>query len=235
MDSNPTGTGRPSLLLVLVALCSSACVGIGGETIDLGHEPLAPPGQTVDHAISLQEPAIDGRAETSRIGRATFTVFAITSGAIRTNSPIEQAVIPPIQEALAAAGYTVERTSAQDAAASGNPALRVTIEEFHFSNYNWFFPIVPTWGDIGLKLELLDSAGAVAFSRSYAGSGNSFCLTGSCAFSNATEAGMTEVLEQIVTDATSDDFLRAYEQAGSAVVGSAEADPEAGLTETATE
>jgi hypothetical protein len=84
--------------------------------------------------------------------------------------------------------------------ASSKFSLQVDIKEFWFSNYNWFYPIVPTSGDIQMTLTLSNSEGKKIFEKSYSGSGRSYCLSGQCGFGNATTTAMTEVLNKIIVD-----------------------------------
>ena len=84
--STPLTDGRRAGRVALVAMISAiavtslGCVGIGGETIDLTHDELEAGSARSGHA-RLQTPATDLRG-TKRIGRATITVFAITSGSV---------------------------------------------------------------------------------------------------------------------------------------------------------
>ena len=115
-----------------------------------------------------------------------------------------------VREALGAAGYNIAEAS--DGVTSGPaPYLQVEIDQLHFRNYNWIWPLVPTWGDIALELSLLDSSGNVIDSYSVSGSGSSPCLLGECAFSSATRRAMTDMLEELTEVVGSDDFRSAFE------------------------
>jgi hypothetical protein len=78
-------------------------------------------------------------------------------------------------------------------------SLNIEINDFSFVNYNWLWPFVPTWGDIELNI-IVSDAGKSIFNKTYASSGNSYCLTGECAFSTATTEATTKLLNQIILD-----------------------------------
>lgn len=191
------------LFILLVPL--TGCVGIGGEQIALMHEPLAAPSQRYTEKLSIQKPADDLREEKDRIGRATITVFAITSGSITTTSPVEEQVVEQIRDALASLGYQADLPdSGRDVTTQVAPLkLKVALNEIWFKNYNWFFPMVPTWGDMKVTLVLENAGGRKLFEKSYEGGGNSLCLTGHCAFETATKEAMTEVLNKITKEFSS--------------------------------
>jgi len=194
------------LLVCLSIALLTGCVGIGGEQIALSHEALAMPAQRFTEKLTVEKPATDLREEKGRIGRATITAFAITSGNIRTTSPVEEQMVEQISDALSSLGYQVNK----EAKSVGNNTpttppltLKVALNEIWFKNYNWLFPFVPTWGDIKITLVLENSNGKKLFEKPYEGSGNSFCLSGHCAFNSATKEAMTEVLNLIISDFSS--------------------------------
>ena len=49
------------LLLIFVVVPLSGCVGIGGETIALSHDPLDMPSQRYSEKLAIQKPADDLR------------------------------------------------------------------------------------------------------------------------------------------------------------------------------
>lgn len=206
-------------------LTTTACVGIGGETISILHDSLPTPEQLASDEISLQTPAADQRADRGRIGRATITVFAITSGNIKTESPVTEAVIGPVEDALKTAGYTVARVPAAEVAGSGTPSLEVSIKKFYFRNYNWVWPIVPTWGGVELGLQLKDARGQVVFDRSVRGSGTSVCLLGNCAFKAATRRAMNGVLADVIDATSGKEFQVALREATATAASLAQSEP----------
>ncbi len=194
-----------------VLVCASivlltGCVGIGGEQIALSHETLTAPSQQFTEKLTVEKPAVDLRKENDRIGRTTFTVFAISTGSVTTTSPVEEQIVEQIIDALSLLGYQVNKntSSLESTSTTIQPLiLKVALNEIWFKNYNWVFPIVPTWGDIKITLFLENSSGKKLFEKSYEGGGNSLCLSGHCAFDSATKEAMTELLNKINTDFSS--------------------------------
>jgi hypothetical protein len=183
----------------------TGCVGIGGEQIALSHEAFTTPTQKYTEKLTVEKTVTDLREEKDRIGRSTFTVFAITTGSVTTTSPVGEQVVEQIVDALSSLGYQVNKnTNSSENTTTTQPlTLKVTLNEIWFKNYNWFFPLVPTWGDIKITLFLENSGGKKLFEKSYEGDGNSLCLSGHCAFNSATKEAMTEVLNMIISDFSS--------------------------------
>jgi hypothetical protein len=249
------GVVASSALLFACALVG--CVGIGGERIPVIHDPIDLPGSRVSGTLAVPEQAEDVRADSTRIGRATITLFAITSGQIRTQEPLTIEVMRNIREALVEVGYsvsvidpsavatrqevrrTLEVAGQAEAAAAveegpTDPVLNVEIRSFYFRNYNWVWPIVPTWGDIVLGVKLTDVSGNLTFKRTLKGGGTSFCLLGHCAFKAATRRAMNEVLEDLVQAITSQEFQTAVVQPPAAkptIAKPTEAEPSAEETD----
>ena len=193
------------LVCVSIVLLTG-CVGIGGEEISLSHEALATQTQKYNERLIVEKPAADLREEKGRIGRTTFTLFAITTGSVTTTSPVEEQIVEQITEALSLLGYQIKKdTNGLESTTSiVQPlTLKVVLNEIWFKNYNWIFPIVPTWGDIKITLILENSNGKKLFENSYEGGGSSLCLSGHCAFDNATKEAMTELLNKVILDFSS--------------------------------
>lgn len=194
------------LLVCMSSILMTGCVGIGGEQIALSHEALTMPTQKFSEKLTVENPATDLRKEKDRIGRATFTVFAITTGSITTTNPVGEQMVDQIIDALSSLGYEANKSTNSTANTNSTEQslkLKIAINEIWFKNYNWTFPVVPTWGDIKITVSLENSSGKQIFEKSYQGEGNSFCLSGNCAFSNATKEAMTEVLNAVVSDFSS--------------------------------
>ncbi len=197
-------------IYLCLSMCASivlltGCVGIGGEQIALSHEAFTTPTQKYTEKLTVEKTVTDLREEKDRIGRSTFTVFAITTGSVTTTSPVGEQVVEQIVDALSSLGYQVNKnTNSSENTTTTQPlTLKVTLNEIWFKNYNWFFPLVPTWGDIKITLFLENSGGKKLFEKSYEGDGNSLCLSGHCAFNSATKEAMTEVLNMIISDFSS--------------------------------
>ena len=199
---------------IVIALLSG-CAGIGGETIRLSHDDLGTPKRQFSETLQMKSPAADLRTERDRIGRATITVFAITSGSIRTEGRVEEEVANEVKLALEAGGYRVELIREGTTAQGSSPVVKVAIKELWFKNYNWLWPIVPTWGDVEIAITVENASGQQLFERSFKGSGNSLCLTGHCAFETATKKAMTAICQQIRDVVMSEEFRSSIESIGS--------------------
>lgn len=194
----------------------SGCVGMGGETIRLSHDDLGKPTSQFSEALNLKAPAEDLRADRRRIGRATFTVFAITSGSIRTQDSVEEEVLNEVKLALEAGGYRVKAVRGLAPTDDSAPIiLKAAVHQLYFKNYNWLFPLVPTWGDIEIALTVEDALGERLFRRSFIGSGTSYQLIGHDAFETATKEAMTDICQQIRDMVRSEDFRQIIESVGS--------------------
>lgn len=193
----------------------SGCVGIGGETIHLSHDFLGTPPSQFSEKLQLKTPVEDLRAERRRIGRATITAFAITSGSIQTLNPVEEEVLKEVKQALEAGGYGVEVLRGGTPTQGSSPILKAVVHKLHFRNYNYLFPFVPTWGDIEIGLTVEGASGEPLFRRSFSGSGTSYQLKGYDAFVIATKEAMTAICQQIRDMVRSEDFRRIIETQGS--------------------
>lgn len=196
----------------------SGCVGIGGETVRLSHEELEPPAHQFTPTLRLETPVSDLRKKRGRIGRATITVFAITSGHIHTQTPMVDEVADEVKLALEGGGYTVEPVTETDPGNGETPMVKVAIRNLWFLNYNWFWPLVPTWGNVEIAMSVEDSAGLTLFEQTFSATGNSYCLTGHCAFETATRKAMTAICQQIRDAVASDEFRHSLEAAPAAAL-----------------
>ena len=212
MWSKWTVISRKSPAVVLSSvmfLCLMGCVGAGGNRVDLAHDTLSTPKQRLSESNAMQKSAEDRRAARERIGHATMTVFAVESGSVTTTDPVAEGVVMQVKQALESIGYQVTLVDSAHPVPNPSNILKVNIKEFYFKNYNWFWPIVPTWGSIELGLTIENPDGKVLYEKSFHGGGNSYCLTGECAFGTATKEAMTEVLNKIVEECSGEEFHHA--------------------------
>jgi hypothetical protein len=191
-----------------VFLCLMGCVGAGGTQVQITHDALSTPKQSFSKPLIMRKSAEDGRVG-GRIGHATTTVFAVESGDVTSTAPLSEEVVTHVKQALESLGYQVTLVDPTHSVSYPPSILKVRINKFYFQNYNWLWPIVPTWGSISLELTLQNPDGKVLYDRSFHGSGNSYCLTGECAFGAATKEALTEVLNKIVEACSSEEFRQA--------------------------
>jgi hypothetical protein len=197
------------LFFVLALIALPGCVGLGGERITLEHEPLRPPPYRATEPLLMQKSVDDIRDSKDGVGRATATLFAFTVGGIVTATPLGEQVALQVADALRFAGYDVQPVDGGYLRDQHDPSVIVEIERFWFKNYNLFWPIVPTWGDVTLGFRVQAPQGRILYDRSFNASGTSYCLEGECAFTTASSEALTEILNQIVDVATSAEFRRA--------------------------
>jgi hypothetical protein len=191
-----------------IVLCLMGCVGIGGTQVQIAHDALSTPKQSFPDSIVMQKSADDDHVR-ARIGHATVTVFSIESGDVTSTTPLTEEVVTQVRQAVESLGYQVTLVDSTHPVPNPSSILKVRINKYYFQNYNWFWPIVPTWGSIALELTLQNPDGKVLYHRSFSGSGNSYCLTGDCAFGAATKEALTEVLNKIVAACSSEEFRHA--------------------------
>jgi hypothetical protein len=184
------------------------CVGIGGTQVQIAHDALSTPKQSFPDSIVMQKSADDDHVR-ARIGHATVTVFSIESGDVTSTTPLTEEVVTQVRQAVESLGYQVTLVDSTHPVPNPSSILKVRINKYYFQNYTWFWPIVPTWGSIALELTLQNPDGKVLYHRSFSGSGNSYCLTGDCAFGAATKEALTEVLNKIVAACSSEEFRHA--------------------------
>ena len=189
------------------------CVGAGGNRVDLAHDTLSTPKQRLSESIAMQKSAEDRRPAGEPIGHATMTLWAVESGSVTTTDPVAEGVVMQVKQALESIGYQVTLVDSAHPVPNPSNILKVNIKEFNFKNYNgfWPIPIVPTWGSIELGLTIENPAGKVLYEKSFRGGGNSYCLTGECAFGTATKEAMTDVLNKIVEECSGEEFHHALE------------------------
>jgi len=208
MGTYPTLNARKPAVALLWASLIMGLVGCGtSHQMPLTHDVLATPQQRFSAHIVMQEQAVDRRESPGQIGQMTATLFAIPSGSVETTNPVGVEVVMQVKEALESTGYQITLAKAPYSDPLPANILKVQINEFHFKNYSWFAPLVFTWGDIALKLTLEDHESKVLFARTFHQSGNSYRPFDG--FEVAIKEALTEILNQIVTASSTEEFRRA--------------------------
>ena len=195
-----------TVTILSISFWLTGCVGIGGEQISLAHDQLNLSEQQFSDTLLMQKSANDLREEQGRIGRSTITVFAITSGSVRTPSDVKLQITEQVKQALESIGYQVSLIDQRSVSIGDSAIVKIEIKEFWFKNYNWVWPFVPTWGDIELRLIVERQNGHVVFDKSFSGEGNSYCLLGECAFKTAITEAVTDVLNKVIQECSKEYF-----------------------------
>jgi len=176
-----------------------------GCSVSLKPQPLTSPVQTYSEqvAVSRRAEGIDGK-----VGWGRFTVFYIplVPVYIEGGDGNEQ-VMQQVGDALQQAGYKVAVVDGSEPSLPA-PLLKCKVEKFWFNNYTWFFPVVPTWGEVRLTLSLFSKDGEkLLWSRSFSGDASTFNFTNG--YSIAANKSMKIILDDMVREFASDEFHRA--------------------------
>lgn len=174
------------------------------------HGKLDQPAQTCSGTINISKSAVGSerkpKGASGRVGWGRFTVFAIPVVPIYVTGDGNTEVMNQIQAALTQVGYKVETT---DGSGVGTGKVLVCkVDEFKYNNYTWIFPFVPTWGRIKLDVSLMGPDQRVLWNRQFEGQATSwlwFCN----AYSRAAKASTTEILNNMISAFSSDEFRAA--------------------------
>jgi len=194
-----------SLAIVLagLAVLSTGC------SINLQHGALTAPAKPRNGTINVSAAATGSEhrpdGANGRAGWGRFTIFAIPVVPVHVEGDGNIAIAQGIQDALSQAGYTPKAIDASDPVAG--KVLTCEVDRFGFSNYTYFFPIVPTWGNVGLKVNLQSADKSVLWTRDYRGSG--LTLNFFDGYTSSCRGAMTSILNQMTADFASDEFYTA--------------------------
>ena len=194
-------------------LLLSALAGLtflfAGCSINMQHTALLAPPTTRSGTVNLEAAA---KGTTScpegaggRVGWGRITLFGIPCVPIHVDGDGNAALALQIQDALAAAGYQPQLID-PGSTASGK-VLNCEVEKFRFSNYTYFFPIVPTWGGVDLKLHLVGADHTVLWTHDYQGGGSTLNFFNG--YTSSCKSAMTQVLNKMTRDFAGDEFYKA--------------------------
>ena len=193
----------PAIAFVALVLLSTGC------SINMKHEALNAPAMTRSGAVNVTASATGSskhpKGADGCAGWGRFLIFAIPVVPIYVDGDGNAAIASEIQDALTQAGYT-PKTIEASAPATGK-LLTCQVDRFRFSNYTYFFPVVPTWGRVGLQLNLQGPDKGVLWSKHYEASGGT--LNFFDGYSSSCNSAMTKILNQMVTDFAAQDFYDA--------------------------
>jgi hypothetical protein len=183
-------------------------MAVSGCSVALKPQPFTAPVQTYSDqiAVSRRAEGIDGK-----VGWGRFTVFYIPLIPIYIEGGDgNEQVMQQVGIALQQAGYKVSVVDGADPSLPA-PLLKCKIEKFWFNNYTWFFPIVPTWGEVRLTLNLFSrDGGKLLWSHSFSGDASTFNFTDG--YSIAANKSMKIIVDDMVREFANADFLRALRQ-----------------------
>lgn len=194
-----TGPATVGAILAMTVFTTSGC------SVALKHDSLSSPPQTYADqiAVSRRAEGIDGK-----VGWGRFTVFYIPLVPIYINGDGNEQLMEHIGDALQQVGYKVTIVGSETSPPA--PVLKCKVEKFWFNNYTWFFPVVPTWGEVRLTLSLVSRNGRLVWSRAFTGDGSTFNFTDG--YSIAANKSMEKILNDMVREFASQEFHRALSQ-----------------------
>lgn len=185
--------------LALMLLIGSSC------SVALKHAPLDKPSQTYSDEIGMKK-----RAEglEGKVGWGRFTLFYIPIVPVHIEGDGGQVVMEQIRDALQQIGYRVTEVNSETT--PPGPFLKCKVEKFWFNNYTYFFPLVPTWGEIRLTLSLVSPDEKPLWSRGFSGEGSTLNFFNG--YSSAANKSMKKILNALVKEFSSEDFYHALTQ-----------------------
>lgn len=188
-----------ALLLSAITLLSSGC------TIKLQHDPLAP---TTPVASTITTTAKSTGLRNGRVGWGRFSAFAIPVAPVHIRGDDNEELMRQVHSALRHAGFDVQ-TEQQNAEA--DMVLHVHVKQISYSNYTWFVPFVPTWGDMDIEFSLKDRSGNSVWSQTYHGSG--FTMNFTDGYTIAAAETLKEIFDQFIASTNSEAFRMALNPA----------------------
>ena len=144
----------------------------------------------------------EGQDLGQRVGKATFTVFAIPVGSVYLTGDGNKQIMDLVRDALKQVGYEVIIADSREP--SEVPRLICKIERFWFKNYTWFAPFIKTWGGIQLEVNLLSQDGKVVWTQDFFEKAATWKSVD--AFSNVANVCMLRILNKMVNAFSSREF-----------------------------
>jgi len=189
------------VLRIMFIVCAAGFMANAGCSIRMGHEPLDTPSRVFsDHitvAKQVERPLL-------RAGWGHVSVFWIPIVPIHIEGNSNAEIMAQVHDAVRQVGYQIQIVD--NGASVPEPVLSCKVEEFNFHNYTWLFPLVPTWGCIKMRLELV-SGGQVLWARTFDHDG--MTLNFFDGYTIAARQAMDKILNQMVKELSSEEFHRA--------------------------
>ena len=188
----------------------TGCVGVGGTTVNLHTNELAPPKQPVQGRILLHNEARDQYPGSPAVGKALWTAFKAELAPISSNTPPKQKLVELAKNALEKAGYEVRVVTVQEARPLPEPVIHVKIEQFAYEMWGYWYPYVPIEGRTTLVFAIQASDGRQIDGKVLSAEGKESCWFGWCerALETAMAQSLTNIMNQFI-DWTSESSLRA--------------------------
>lgn len=198
----------PRLILLL---CASFILALSGCSIQMQHDELTHSPVSRQGELQVHQQA-ENIVPFKRVGWGRGTIFAIPFVPIHVQGDVSLLLVEQIHDALTQVGYSIHSVDAYSLpdAQKTVPLLKVHVNKYRFSNYTYFFPIVPTWGGTNLHLLLQDANGNTLWRSDFEAGGATLNFFNG--YTSASRKSMTRVLNQMVTAFAGDDFFTAVTQ-----------------------
>lgn len=150
---------------MLLASLTMVSVLLTGCSVKMARDEgavVAPSSGVVTTAAKAE--GIDGK-----VGWGRITMFYIPVVPIFVEGDANELTMHQIRRALRASGHQIA-VQQEDAAQQG-PVLKAKVDNIWFNNYTWFFPLVPTWGNVQIAVSVVDPRGTPVWTKSFEGSG----------------------------------------------------------------
>lgn len=143
----------------------AATILLSGCSIQMPRDTgeLAQPGLGVVTTKAKAE-GIEGKA-----GWGRFTPFYIPIVPVYVEGDANELVMEQVRKSLRASGNAVAVTT--ESGTYEGPVVNAKVEQFWFNNYTYFFPLVPTWGNVAILVTVDTKDGAQLWRKTFEGNG----------------------------------------------------------------
>ncbi len=176
-----------------------AVVTLSGCSItSLQHDVLEEPTEIRAGEVRVESQATGFTG--GKVGWGRITLFSIPVAPVYIHSDEARDMMDIVSSALTTAGYSPEFAESAD----GAPLIKADVTRARFNNYTWLAPLMPTWGNVDVTLQLVSIGGEVLWEESVHGGGTSWSVFEG--FNVAATKSMTELANNMVAAFTSQAF-----------------------------
>lgn len=149
----------------VLALLMTATFVLTGCSVKMARDE----GALVQPAHGVVTTAEKAEGIDGKVGWGRITMFYIPVVPIFVEGDANGLVMDQIRLALRASGHQIA-VQPNETARSGLMVM-AKVDDFWFNNYTWFFPLVPTWGNVRVAVSVVDPRGTPVWTKSFEGSG----------------------------------------------------------------
>lgn len=210
---------RQSMSICMIAFFAvlTGCVGIGGTTVELRTNNLAPPSHPAHGQVSLLQEAGDAYPGTPAVGKAVWTAFKAELAPITASPPAKIQVVTLAKQALEKAGYEVRLVPVHESSSAGGPVIHLKIEEFSYEMWSYWFPYIPIEGRTIIVATVQGPDGRQIDSRVFSAAGKETCWFAGCrgSLEVAMAQSLTNIMNQFIDWASGTTFRTAIARTAS--------------------